>query len=136
MEVVHPLELQDFWQHQLLGELSVTQLLGLWGHWWCQVCRDMGWSAVEVMAISVSFFEPLVAGDQKASLASLSVYLCLPRHLEGSLPGNFLCCSAYQAHRGVTVGGVLLCSSAHQEFDGPASLVHLLTPGVGKERLW
>ena len=42
-------------------------------------------SAVEVMAISVSFFEPLVAGDQKASLASLSVYLCLPRHLEGSL---------------------------------------------------
>ena len=42
MEVVHPLGLQDFWQHQVLAELCVAQLLGLWGHWWCQVCRDMG----------------------------------------------------------------------------------------------
>ena len=30
-------------------------------------------------------FEPLVAGDQKASLASLSPYLCPFRHLKGSL---------------------------------------------------
>ena len=29
-------------------------------------------SAAGVMALSESFFEPLVAGDQKASLASLS----------------------------------------------------------------
>ena len=33
-------------------------------------------SAVEVMAISVSFFEPLVAGDQKASLAILYISAC------------------------------------------------------------
>ena len=32
-----------------------------------------------------SLFEPLVAGDQKASLASLSLYLLPFRHLEGSL---------------------------------------------------
>ena len=31
------------------------------------------------------FFEPLVAGDQKASLASLSLQLPAFRHLEGSL---------------------------------------------------
>ena len=37
------------------------------------------------MALSESFFEPLVAGDQKASLASLFLYLRLFRHLEGSL---------------------------------------------------
>ena len=42
-------------------------------------------SAAGVMALSVSFFEPLVAGDQKASLASLSPYLHPFRHLEGSL---------------------------------------------------
>ena len=38
-----------------------------------------------VMALSESFFEPPVAGDQKTSLASLSLYLCPFRDLEGSL---------------------------------------------------
>ena len=34
---------------------------------------------------SLFFFEPLVAGDQKASLASLSLYLGPSRRFEGSL---------------------------------------------------
>ena len=47
----------------------------------CLACRDPGVakcagtqiaSATGVMALSGSFFKPLVAGDQKASLASLS----------------------------------------------------------------
>ena len=38
----------------------------------CQLRRDMTASAPGVMVLSESFFEPLVAGDQKASLASLS----------------------------------------------------------------
>ena len=47
-------------------------------------CRDPGGakcagiqnaSTTGVMALSKSFLEPLVAGDQKASLASLSPYL-------------------------------------------------------------
>ena len=42
-------------------------------------------SAIGVVALSVSFFEPLVAGDHKASLACLSPWLCPFRHLEGSL---------------------------------------------------
>ena len=42
-------------------------------------------SAAGVMALSESFFEPLAAGDQKASLASLSLLLCPFRQLEGSL---------------------------------------------------
>ena len=49
---------------------------------------------------SQSFFQPLVAGDQKASLASLSLQLRPFRHLEGILPGVLLCCLAHQAHRG------------------------------------
>ena len=51
--------------------MKVVQLLGLQGLWWGQVCRDTDPSAAEVMALAESFFEPLVAGDQKASLASL-----------------------------------------------------------------
>ena len=38
----------------------------------CQLRRDMTASAPGVMVLSESFFEPLVVGDQKASLASLS----------------------------------------------------------------
>ena len=60
----------------------------------CLACRDPGgakcagtWiaSAAGVMALSESFFEPLVTGDQKTSLACLSPQLCLFRHLKGSL---------------------------------------------------
>ena len=54
-------------------------------------CRDPGGakcpgttSAAGVMALSESFFKPLGAGNQKASLASFSPYLCWFRHLEGS----------------------------------------------------
>ena len=47
-------------------------------------------------------FKLLVAGDQKASLASLSLKPRPFRHLEGFLPGVLLCCSAHQAHRGST----------------------------------
>ena len=53
--------------------MKVVQLLGLRGPWHRQVCRDTTASAAEVMALSESFFEPLVAGDQKASLAKVSL---------------------------------------------------------------
>ena len=75
-------------------ELSVKlmQLLGLWGPWWQQVCRDTDCLALGVRALSEYFFEPLVAirafepgGNQKVSLASLSPWLRPFRHLEGSL---------------------------------------------------
>ena len=42
-------------------------------------------SATGVTALSESFFWPLVAVDQKASLAGLSSQICPFRHLEGSL---------------------------------------------------
>ena len=38
-----------------------------------QVFRDMTVSAAGVMSLSESFIEPLVAGDQKSVLASLSL---------------------------------------------------------------
>ena len=52
--------------------MKVVQLLDLQGPWWCQVYRDWTDSTAGVMVLSESFFELLVAGDQKASLASLS----------------------------------------------------------------
>ena len=42
-------------------------------------------SVVGVRALPESFFKPLVAGDQEASLASLSPQLRPFRHLEGLL---------------------------------------------------
>ena len=47
-----------------------------------------------------SFFKPLVAGNQKASLARLSSYLCQFRHLEGPLAGVLLFRSVHQALKG------------------------------------
>ena len=52
--------------------MKVAQLLGLWGLWRCQLCRDTTASATGLTALSESFLEPRVAGDQKASVASLS----------------------------------------------------------------
>ena len=57
-------------------------------------CRDPGGAkraeAAGVMALSEYFSELHVAGDQKASLASLSPYLHPFGHLEGSLAwGSF-----------------------------------------------
>ena len=80
-------------------------------------------SIAGVMALSESFVEPLVAGNQKVSLASLSPQLHPFRHLGGSLawgPSLLFCMSAL---RGAPLAGVLLCSSVHQAFDGPASLL-------------
>ena len=67
-----------------------------WTWRWCSclACGDPGGakragtraaSAAGVTALWESFFEPLVAGDQKVSLASLSPQLRPFRHLEGSL---------------------------------------------------
>ena len=53
------------------------------------------------MALSESFFESLVAGDQKISLASLSPKLRPFRHLEGSLAwGPSLLFNASGTYRG------------------------------------
>ena len=103
-------------------------------------CRDLGSakcagtqtaSAAGVMALPESFLEPLVAGDQMASLASLSPWLHLFRHLEGSLAwGPSLLFSTSGTLRG-TLGGVLLCGSVHQSLKG-APWVVLLCSSVGQ----
>ena len=78
-------------------------------------------SAAGVLALSESFFEPRVAGPQKASLTSLCSPTCTS--LRG-LPclGSF---SAVQhiRHIGTPHPRVLLYSSGRQAFDGPASLL-------------
>ena len=82
-------------------------------------------------------FKPLVVGDQKTSLASLSLWLRPFGHLEGSLAWVLLCCLVCQAHSVAPIAGVLLCSSVCQVFDGPASLLFSCRCWyVGRERLW
>ena len=62
--------------------------------------------------------EKVVAGDQKASLASLSLCLHLFRHLEGTLAwGPSLLFGASGKQR-APLAGVLLCRSGHQALKG------------------
>lgn len=67
----------------------------------------------DCMALSESFLEPLVAGNQSLLTRSFSV-LCPFRHLEGSLAWGPFCCSACQAHKRAPLTGVLLCRLARQ----------------------
>ena len=71
-----------------------------------------------VMALSESFFESVVAGNQKTSLASLSCSSVSSGTERDPLPGVLLCCSTCQAHRGALLTGVLLCRLAHQSLKG------------------
>ena len=98
--------------------MKVVQLLGLQGPWRCQVCRDTDCLPCKSYGPIRVFFEPLVAGDQKAPLTSLSPKLCQFGHLEAPLPGVLLCCWAHQAHRGAPLAGVPLCRSAHRSLKG------------------
>ena len=131
-------------------------------------------SATGLTALSESFLEPLVAGDQQASDQSFSVappgqalrgLPCLEpstvvwsiRHIKGApLAGVLLCRLAHQTLKGVPWvgpysvfwsinhwkehrgwGEVLLCSSMHQAFDRPASLLFSCRCWrVGRGRLW
>ena len=56
---------------------------GLWGPWWCWVCRDMGCLCCGSYGPIRVFFWASVTDDQKASLDILSPYLCPFRHIEG-----------------------------------------------------
>ena len=95
--------------------MKVAKLLGLRGPWQCQV---QGHPPPGVMALSESFFKPLVADNQKASLASLSQELRPFRHLEGSLAwGPSLLFGVSGTQRG-PLAGVLLGRLAHQTFKG------------------
>ena len=69
-------------------------------------------------------------------MASLSLYLPHFRHIEGSLAwGPSLLFRASGTYRG-PLAGVLLCSSVHQVFDAPPSLLFSCRRHVGRERLW
>ena len=54
--------------------MKVMKLLGLQVPWWLQVCRDMDCLHCRSYG-PIRVFEPLVAGDQKASLASFTALL-------------------------------------------------------------
>ena len=94
-------------------------MLRLWGLWQGKVFRDMDCLCHRVVALSGPFLEPLVAGNQKASLASLSPELRLFRHLEGSLAWSpSLLFHVVRQKEGAPLAGVLLCISGHQALKG------------------
>ena len=94
-------------------------------------------SAPGVMALLESFFEPLVAGDQKVSLASLSPKLCPFRRIEGPPPaGVLLGRSARQALKGAPWVGsysVVQCVSCMM---GQPLYCSAADAGMWGERLW
>ena len=94
------------------------------------------------MAPSESFFEPLAAGNQKVFGQSFSIALpiqalrglpCLEsfsvvqhvRHIEGAPWLGSYSVDWQVRHLKGHPGGVLLCSSVCQAFDGPASLLFI-----------
>ena len=111
-------------------ELSrkVVQLLGLWGPWWCQVCRSYDPIRIFFWASCSRLSEGLFGQSFSIDLP-ISALRGLPRC------GVLLCCSAHQAHRGAPWLGSY--SVVHQVFDGPASLTFSCQYWrVGRERLW
>ena len=101
--------------------MKVVQLLGLWGPWRRQVCRDTdclhcrsygpvrvffptscSWRSEGLSGQSFSVALPVQALRGLPCLGFFSVVWCI-RHIEGP------------------PGGVLLCRLAHQAIDGPAS---------------
>ena len=77
----------------------MAQLLGLQGSW---ARADTDCLPRRRYGPSESFFKPLVAGDQKASLARLAPPLRPFRHLEGSLargPALLFCTSGTEGPR-------------------------------------
>ena len=121
--------------------VKVAQLLGLWGPWQCQVCRDTdclhrrsygpirvffwascSWQSEGLFGQSFSVALPIQALRGLPCLGSFSVVL-LVRHIEGL---RWL--ESYSVDRCIRylkghLGAVLLCSSVRQAFDGPASLL-------------
>ena len=117
--------------------MKVMQLLGLWGPWWCQVCRDTDCLSCRSYALSEFFFKPPVAGGQKASLASLSPLLRPFRHLEGSLAWGPSLLFSVRHIEGPAWLGSFSVDQVRQTFDGPASpLFSCQCWRVGRERLW
>ena len=65
------------------------------------------------MALSESLFEPFVAGNQKASLASL----CSSAHWDLPCLGSFSCLT-HQTHRRAPLALIIFCRLAHEALKG------------------
>ena len=134
-----------------------------WRRCSCLACRDPGGakcagtqtsSTIGVMALSVIFWAscswwseflfgqsfstalPIQALRGLPCLESISIVQCV-RHIEGSLWLRSYSVDQCIRHLKGHPGGVLLCSSVHQVFDGPASLLFSCQCWhVGREELW
>ena len=95
-------------------------------------------STAGVMVLSVSSFEPLVAGDQKASLWPVfSIAPPIQAHRGAPLAGVLLCRLVHQALKGAPWVGSYSVVRVCQALDGPASLLFSCRCWlVGRERLW
>ena len=103
---------------------------------WCQVCRDRTVSAAGVMALSESFFQPLIAYDQKASLASLSPWLHPFRQLEGSLAWGPSLLFGHQAFKGAPWVGSYSVVQGIKSLMGQPLYFSAADAGMWADRLW
>ena len=135
--------------------MKVAQLLGLWGPWRCQVCRDTdclhhrsyglirvlfrgscSWRSEGPFGQSFSVASTIQALRGLSCLGYFSVVWCT-RHIEGpSWLGSYSVDWHVKALKGAPWVGHL-CSSVCQAIDGPASLLFSSRCWhVGIERLW
>ena len=110
--------------------MKIVQLLSFQGTSQRQVCRDTDCLCLRSHGPESSF-EPVVAGDQKASLASLAPIP--PVQALRGLPclGSFTVIWPVRHIEGATLAGVLLCRLARQALKGAPwvesySLVHYI----------
>ena len=123
--------------------MRVAQLLGLQGLWQCQVFKDtdclhpMGygpirvffrascsWQSEGLFGQSFSIALPIQALRGLPCLESFSVVQHV-RHIEGAPWLGSYSVDWQVRHLKGHPGGVLLCSSVCQAFDGPASLLFI-----------
>ena len=111
-----------FWVVGTLGVPSVREhrlslMQELWPYQSLFFLVSCTWRSEGLCYLSFSMALPIQALRRLPCLGSFSVVQCI-RHIEGS-----------------PLAGVLLCSSVHQAFDGPVSLLFSCRC-VGRERLW
>ena len=81
--------------------MKVVQLLGLWGPWWCQVCKDRDCLCRRSYDPIRVFFRASCSWQSEGPFGqSFCVTPPIQALKRASLPGVLLCCSAHQAYRG------------------------------------
>ena len=135
--------------------VKVVKLLGLWGPWWCQVCRDTdcllgrtydlirvffwascSWPSEGLFGQSFSIAPPVHTLRGIPCLRSFSVVWRI-RHIEGLVAAVLLCSLVHQSLKGAPwVGSYSVVQCVRCLMGQPLQLFTCQCWCVGRERLW